>query len=147
MLGNQFDARGAYDTQLADAMSHYVNMNSLKLLMDSADDSKNTNAQKDLADFPAKYPLQSKQIQAYINAHRALMTLSGGGIDDPAELQRLITKAGVLDFRITVTANELGGELSSEYQSALHSLSEKGPDQPISVGGVRAPLVSGRSQR
>jgi len=137
-LARQFDARKDYDAQLSTVMDRYVKLDALRRVMDAADDEGNKTAQADLETFPKKYPLQQALIEKYIAAHRNLMRLSGGGIDDPAELQRLITKAGVLDFRITVQPGELGGTSGSDYQNALHSLAEHGPDQAVTVGGIHA---------
>ena len=138
-LDAQFNGRKDYDAQLSAVMEKYVNLDALKRVMDAADDEGNKTAQGDLEAFPKKYPLQQKLIENYIAAHKNLMRLSGGGIDDPAELQRLITKAGVLDFPDHGESDRIGGGLRARnYQNALHSLAEHGPDQSITVGGIHA---------
>ncbi len=61
--------------------------------------------QNSLAELPAKYPAaESPDRKTDVAAHKKVMELSGGGVDDPVELQRLVTAAGVLDFRIAVAA-------------------------------------------
>ncbi len=84
--------------------------------------------------LPAEYPIQTKEITRVIKAHDALAEL-GGSANDATELQRLVTAAGVLDFRITVRPSDLS---ASARQEALDSLQSKGPQTPVTPNGIKA---------
>src|SRR5262249_49826281 len=74
----------------------------------------------------------------YIQAYQRFAALSGGGVNDPAELQRLVTKTGVLDFRIAVGPSEIGGYNSPQYLDVQQSLLQKGSEIAVTVNGSPA---------
>jgi SecD/SecF fusion protein len=118
-----------------------VDLATLKSVVASADDPNNAGGQEELAKLLAAHPTQKAEIQAYVDAHRKLMSLNGGGVEDSADLQRMITSSGVLDFRITVSFADLGGAggASTEaYDKAVKSLKEHGANEQIKAGGVTA---------
>src|SRR5947208_2933684 len=82
----------------------------VRRLVLNADDPEKNDARKERDELTTKYPLQKDAIAAYIAAHEELMLRNGGGVSDAAELKRLVTKAGVLDFRIAV--QPIGAEIS-----------------------------------
>jgi SecD/SecF fusion protein len=128
-------AQKNYADALAKLTSSNVDMAQLKRLIQAADNTKNEAAQRELAALPANFPRQRPLIEQLIAAHKRVMALSGGGVDDPAELQRLVTAAGVLDFRIAVVPGELSKD---EDEAAIQSLEKNGPDRAVTVGGARA---------
>ncbi len=135
LLAARRDADQKFEDLLADAMSKSVNPESLRKLVTEADDPDDDTALQTLQAYPDRYPLQKSQIQAYLKAHADLIALSGGGVNDTAELKRLVTKAGVLDFRIAVLPNEIGQDQLAE---AIRILTQKGPDEQVDVGGIKA---------
>ena len=112
-----------------------VDMVKLQSLLTATGNLRNKDARAALDKMPTDYPLQEKEINRVIAAHDALEEL-GGGVNDPSELQHLITAAGVLDFRITVDPSALGNPSSREYQEALQSLQQKGPQSPMVENGA-----------
>jgi protein-export membrane protein SecD/preprotein translocase SecF subunit len=128
------NAQSDYNEALKAALAQSVDPNYLTNLMKAADSYENKDAQTDLAALPDKYPLQKDQILAVVAAHKAELRLGGGGVDSPEELQRLVTKAGVLDFRIAV----LPGELGADQQAAFESLKQRGPEQQVRANGTTA---------
>ncbi len=127
-------AQADYDAATAELDATNVDMPKLLNLLNAANDPKNTVAKTELAALPSKYPTQAAQISRVINAHAALAEL-GGGSNDATELQRLVTAAGVLDFRITVAPKDLSPQA---LQDAMDSLQAKGPQAPIAVNGTKA---------
>jgi SecD/SecF fusion protein len=138
LLKSQFDAQQAFDQAQQAVKGSNVDFGQLSALLSAADNEKNVDAQKQLAELPAKFPRQQAKIERLIKAHKRVMELSGGGVDDPAELRRLVTSAGVLDFRIAVEPTDIGGMGSEGMQSALQSLQQFGPDHQVTAGGIRA---------
>ncbi len=112
-----------------------VDMQKLQTLLNASKDKKNVTAIKELADMPTLYAAQSAEINRVIKAHDALEEL-GGSVNDPTELQRLVTASGVLDFRITVDPSALGS--ATNIQDAIQSLQEHGPDTEVTTNGIRA---------
>jgi SecD/SecF fusion protein len=115
-----------------------VDLATLKSVVTAADNPKNAGAQAELKTLLAGHPSQAKEIQAYIDAHRRLMSVNGGGVEDSADLQRMITSSGVLDFRITVDPMDVGYPNGEQYQQALKSLKDNGPNAQMKLGPVVA---------
>jgi SecD/SecF fusion protein len=124
-----------FDTAKANLDATNVDMQKLQTLLNASNDKKNTAVLKELADMPTVYPSQSAEINRVIKAHDALEEL-GGSVNDPTELQRLVTASGVLDFRITVDPTALGS--ATNIQDAIQSLQEHGPDTEVTTNGIRA---------
>jgi SecD/SecF fusion protein len=135
ILEAQNKARIKYTEAKAKLDAINVDVNALKTLLIAADDQKNAAAQTQLATFPSKYPSQKPAIERVITAHKNLIARSGGGVEDPADLQRMITSAGVLDFRITVDPSDLPGEA---YTAAMQRLERDGPQVSETAGGLKA---------
>ena len=112
-----------------------VDMVKLQSLLNATNNERNKEARAALDKMPSDYPLQTAEITRVISAHDALQQ-SGGGVNDPSELQHLVTAAGVLDFRMAVDPAALGGVAGREYQDALQSLQQKGPQTGVTENGV-----------
>ena len=134
LLAARHDALVKYEGLVSDAMAKSVKVDDLKLEVRESDDPDNTAARDSLPKYGERYPLQKKQIDAYLEAHKKVVELSGGGVTDTAELKRLVTKSGVLDFRIAVTRGEIS---SDEYAEAVRSLDQKGLEQQVEVKGIK----------
>lgn len=115
-----------------------VDLATLKSVVTAADNPKNAGAQEELKNLIAGHESQRKEIEAYVEAHRRLMALNGGGVEDSADLQRMITSSGVLDFRITVDPADVGYPNGEQYQQALKSLKDNGPNAQMKLGPIVA---------
>ncbi|MGN6369408.1 MAG: protein translocase subunit SecD [Phycisphaerae bacterium] len=124
-----------YNSAKNAVLSTNVDMVKLQSLLNAVNNKRNKDARDALDKMPSDYPLQSAEIKRVITAHDQLEEL-GGGVNDPSELQHLVTAAGVLDFRIAVDPSALGGIAGREYQDALQSLQQKGPQTAITENGV-----------
>jgi SecD/SecF fusion protein len=128
-------AKDKFDQATKDLDATNVDMPKLLNLLNAANNPKNTAARDDLAKMPGDYPAQSKEIARVIKAHADLEEL-GGASDDASDLQRLVTAAGVLDFRITVDPEK---DLSpQQIQEAIDTLQSKGPQTAITPNGIQA---------
>lgn len=89
----------ALDTAIADILATNVDVGRLQVLLEMAPDGP--GRQKDLDEMIAAHPAMEDLIRGIIKASDALHTnKSGEGRLDPADLQRLLRGAGVLEFRI-----------------------------------------------
>ncbi|HVX84540.1 MAG TPA: protein translocase subunit SecD [Phycisphaerae bacterium] len=119
-----------------------VDVATLKTVVEASDNPKNKAAQAELQKLLDTHKAQQKEIATYLAAHRKLISLNGGGVEDPADLQRMITSSGVLDFRITVSPEDLGVTGNSgptdAYEKAIQSLKDHGPNDQLKLGEVTA---------
>ncbi len=116
--------REAYRVAQTDLDRTNADVNKLLGLLAASDNVRNTAAIDELKDLPAKYPSQKTEIDQVIAAYNKLKATSGGSYIDPAELQRLVTSSGVLDFRITVDPTDINQD---QYDAAVRSLQQYGP--------------------
>ena len=135
VLGRVTEAVDQYNSAKNALLNTNVDMVKLQSLLNATNNQRNKDARAALDKMPSDYPLQSTEIKRVIAAHDALAEL-GGGVNDPSELQHLVTAAGVLDFRIAVDPGTLGGVAGREYQDALQSLQQKGPQTAVTESGV-----------
>lgn len=72
-----------------------------------------------------RFPDRAEEIQAVVAAFEAHRPFRGR-LDDPADLQRMLRGAGILEFRVlpTMDRTELG---AAEIEQYLENLQEKGP--------------------
>jgi SecD/SecF fusion protein len=127
-------AKESLDAAQKDLDATNVDMPKLLNLLNATNNPKNTAAKDDLAKMPTDYPTQAKEIARVIKAHADLEEL-GGASDDASDLQRLVTAAGVLDFRITVDPQK---DLSpQQIQDAIDTLQAKGPQTAITSNGIQ----------
>ena len=127
-------AKESLDAAQKDLDATNVDMPKLLNLLNATNNPKNTEAKDDLAKMPANYPTQAKEISRVIKAHADLEEL-GGATDDASDLQRLVTAAGVLDFRITVDPQK---DLNpQQIQDAIDTLQAKGPQTAITSNGIQ----------
>ncbi|HUO09862.1 MAG TPA: protein translocase subunit SecD [Phycisphaerae bacterium] len=135
VLERVIKAVDAYNSAKNAVLATNVDMAKLQNLLTATNNPHNKDARAELEKMPADYPLQAAGIKRVIAAHDDLAQ-SGGGVNDPSELQHLVTAAGVLDFRITVDQSVLGGPAGREYQDAVMSLQQKGPQTAITETGI-----------
>ncbi len=108
----------------------------LKSKLLAADDAKDAKAQDSLEQISKAFSgAAAAEIEAVITAHQELMKISQGRLDDPDDLERLVTSAGVLDFRIAVEASEIS---ATDKTAALDSLRSFGPDRIVEANGSHA---------
>jgi len=95
-------ARAAYDAAFNEVKAHNLDVAEISDLMTAAENNTAAAAKlKSILEKPeyaGKKPLLEK-LQA---AYNVLQQHKGGGLDDPEELERLVSSSGVLDFRIAV---------------------------------------------
>jgi SecD/SecF fusion protein len=80
---------------------------------------------KRVADLEARFPDRKDKIERVVAAYRSYRPFRGR-LDDPADLQRMLKGAGILEFRIlpTMDRSELG---QAEIERYLADLKDKGP--------------------
>ncbi len=122
--------KGTYETAQSAVTASNVDVAKLQSLLVATENENNKPAAEELAKFPQQYASQRALIERVIEAHKNFRKTAGFGLDDPADLQRMVTAAGVLDFRIAVTEKDLGG-YSEAYVAALQSLEANGPRRAI----------------
>ena len=82
-----------------------------------------------LARLRSRHGARQKEIDRAISAYKQ-WTEKRTGLDDPADLKRLVARAGVLEFRIgaTLPGGQRGTELTDDqHQRYLEQLAEEGP--------------------
>jgi SecD/SecF fusion protein len=85
------------------------------------------------------------QIDAVVEAHKAWSNVRAT-LDDPSDLQRLVAKAGVLEFRIVAGHN--GAEIDpAAEQSYREMVKKEGPDEVLRRGGPYAWFPIRQSER
>ncbi len=136
LLGRKIAAQKAVAAAKSALEELNVDLATLKSVVTAADNPKNTEAQQALDAIVKNHTSQRQEIQTYIESHRKLMELNGGGVEDSADLQRMITSSGVLDFRITVNPMDVGYPDGELYQQALKSLKDNGPNSQMKLGGI-----------
>ncbi|MCB9853837.1 MAG: protein translocase subunit SecD [Phycisphaerales bacterium] len=93
------DKEEALDTAIGDVLATNVDVGRLQVLLEMAPDGP--GRQEGLDKMIAAHPAMADVIEGIIKASDALHTnKSGEGRLDPADLQRLLRGAGVLEFRI-----------------------------------------------
>ncbi|MCL2646918.1 MAG: protein translocase subunit SecD [Phycisphaerales bacterium] len=136
------EARKAYDAAQVALEQTNVPMGKLLSTLTAADSEGNTTARDNLKSIAKEAGAQKPLVERLIAAHQKLIELSGGGVDDPNDLKRMVTTTGVLDFRIAVT--QLSGEdapadlrrNSDDFNTAVQSLKLNGPTKSIPLLGT-----------
>ncbi len=123
------NASVAYQNTLQNVLAFNVNVQHLANLLSSTYGKKNPQAQAALADLIKRHPDRQKMIQQ-IQAAYARVRRHSAGLDNPAELERMLRGAGVLDFRITVNPQ------NAAAQRALAQLATKGPHNGYTPAGT-----------
>ena len=128
------EAEGNFRKAKTDLEQTNLDETKLKSLLTAAENDKNVDARAELKNLPVKYPAQKAVLERLIAAHALLKNTGGLGRDDPADLQRMITGSGVLDFRIAVRPGDYlnpGDETADTIARAHQILRERGPGQTI----------------
>ncbi|NLE58712.1 MAG: protein translocase subunit SecD, partial [Planctomycetes bacterium] len=113
------DLEQAYETQLDRLLATNVDVNAVNevLEMGGPEQAKTLKAIADK--YPGRGPLLNKMESAY-----TVWAKAKGPLDDPADLQRMLRGAGVLEFHILASSSSANAEEFSEYQKRLQ---ERGP--------------------
>jgi len=86
-----------------------------------------TEQAKQVAELEAKFPDRKAKIEQVVATHKEYVPFRGR-LDDPADLQRMLKGAGILEFRILPTMGRT--ELSeAQIQGYLTELKDKGPKE------------------
>ena len=117
-------AQQAYATSLQKVLNYNINVQNLANLFSANYGVHNPHAEKSLNDFLAAHPARRNLVQKLQVAYN-FMRAHSGGLDDPAELERLLRGAGVLDFRITVNPS------NPQAAEALAQLRTLGPHRGL----------------
>lgn len=109
------------DAAIADVLRTNVDVNRLQVLLEMAPNG--SGRQEALDEIVKAHPSQKETIQAIVEASDRLNTKTRGeGRLDPADLQRLLRGAGVLEFRILPRRSA-----ENNYDDHRKSLQERGP--------------------
>jgi len=119
-------AEAKFDAAHAAVIASNVDVERLEELLVATGDpsSVNTKAQDELKKLEADHVAVAKQIATMKAAWTKVQDSHGGGFDDPADLQRLLKGAGVLDFRIAV---QPGSGMEASIAQAKEQLDAVGP--------------------
>ena len=127
-------AGAAYQDALNRLLSYNINLQHLANLFSVNYHTVNPQARIALARFIARHPGRKARLLALQTAYNDLHKHSGG-LDNPAELERLLRGAGVLDFRITVSPTNPGAA------AAVAQLQTKGPHRGLTPSQTRWFLI------
>ncbi len=119
----------AYQSTLQKILAFNVNVQHLANLLSATYGRKNPQAQAALLNLLKRHSDRAALIQ-HIQAAYAQVRQHSAGLDSPAELERMLRGAGVLDFRITVNPQ------NPEAQRALAQLATKGPHNGYTPPGT-----------
>lgn len=113
-----------FDAALAALMATNLDIGRLQTVLDSKAGTKNRT--EAMARLTLDYPHMTVQIEGLVKANDRLNTKrkGEGRLEDPADLQRMLKGAGVLEFRI-LAANETSD--ISKFETYRESLRTRGP--------------------
>jgi len=118
-------AQKRYEEALAAVLNTNLTPSQLRRVMARSDsppaEGQASPRQKGLTELKESHPLRTDQIEAFVEAYNGYAAVKGP-LDDPADLIRLLKGAGVLEFRITVTAEE-----APDIETLREQLAERGP--------------------
>ena len=120
LVAQSVEARSMYEKSLATVLGWNINIRHLANLLSVNATGNHPKAKAALAQFIADHPVRKSQILALEQAYTNLQRHSGG-LNNPAELERMLRGAGVLDFRIAVNPS------NPAVPEALNQLASHGP--------------------
>jgi len=138
------DARVAHDEAVAELMQVNVNLETLGQILElyiTRREAKQIPLEEkkarqsafcnQLEQLKKRHPARRDQIEAVVRAYKSWAE-KRTGLDDPADLKRLVAKAGVLEFRIApqlpLSGSTGGLRLSEvEYETYMNQLADEGP--------------------
>ncbi len=120
LVAQSVQARSAYEKTFAKVLSWDINIRHLANLLSVNAAGNNPQAKQALQNFIAAHRHRKALILQLVQAYGNLQQHSGG-LNNPAELERMLRGAGVLDFRIAVNPTNPGAA------EALTQLASKGP--------------------
>lgn len=129
LIAQRLTASTAYQTDLAKVLHTNIDLQHLANLLSATYQTHNADAQKALQKAIASHPGRAALIKKLVVAYAARRQHSGG-LENPAELERLLRGAGVLDFRITVSPQ------NPAVPKALAQLTLKGPHSGFTPPGT-----------
>jgi len=87
--------------------------------------AKSAERTKQIEELKARFPDRAEEIQQVVEAYKGYQPYRGR-LDDPADLQRMLKGAGILEFRILPTSDR-GEPSQAEIERYLGDLKDKGP--------------------
>ena len=115
--------------RLQGALNNYVSPGEAKVLGPNEIGRRTKIYERQLGELEAQHPARTGEIKEVVRLHREWANIRER-LDDPADLQRLIAKAGVLEFRIA--PNDIGrGDYPvdpAERTRLMESLQADGPE-------------------
>lgn len=113
-----------YDAAMADVLASNVDIGQLQVVLDGKPGDKARQEQIDA--IKSKFPGLTNVIDGMMAAsdRLKLQRRGEGRLEDPADLQRLLRGAGVLEFRILPTRDEASADVFAQY---IEQLQTRGP--------------------
>ncbi|RIK66322.1 MAG: hypothetical protein DCC65_10140 [Planctomycetota bacterium] len=113
-----------FDAAMADALATNIDIGRLQVLLDAKPGE--SMREEGLADLKAKFPGLTGIIEGMVSAadRLKLQRRGEGRLEDPADLQRLLRGAGVLEFRILPSRDEASADVFAQY---IEQLKTRGP--------------------
>ncbi len=124
------NTEAAYEQALNAVLAENINVRQLANVLEAIYDTGSAQAKTSLSQLIANHPGRAAVIHQLVAAYSNLRKHSGG-LDNPAELERLLRGAGVLDFRIAASPSLPG------MMTAVRQLEAKGPHNAITPAGLR----------
>ena len=113
-----------FESAVGEVLATNVDLGKLQLVLDAKPTDEKREEQ--LAEIKSKYSGLTEVIEGMVAASDRLKTQrrGEGRLEDPADLQRLLRGAGVLEFRIIPKRDEANADVFARY---IEQLRERGP--------------------
>ncbi len=125
----EVEAANVSPQRLQTILSYYVSPAEAEAIGNAAEvAARRIQYETDLAGLLERHPARAAEIQAVVDKYQAYAQ-GRQQLDDPADLKRLIAKAGVLEFRIApyAPAETEGAMAESERDRYVQMLAREGP--------------------
>jgi SecD/SecF fusion protein len=121
-------AEGGLNEQYENARRKLDQLNLTEERINTMLETQNSSGQaKQVAELEARFPDRKAKIEQVVATHKEYMPYRGR-LDDPADLQRMLKGAGILEFRILPTVGRT--ELSqAQIDGYMTELKDKGPKE------------------
>jgi len=127
----ELDTKNVKLDRLQAVLANYVSPAEADAIGNSAEvRARRQRFDKELADLLARHPTRAAQIEEAVAKYKAWAE-GRQQLEDPADLKRLIAKAGVLEYRIAPYAPGTGQRMAldqSEYDRYVEILDKEGPE-------------------
>jgi SecD/SecF fusion protein len=130
LIAQRLKASQTYQKYLSAVLHSNIDLQHLANLLSATYQTHNAAAEKALQKAIASHPGRAALLKKLVLAYAARRKHSGG-LENPAELERLLRGAGVLDFQITVSPQ------NPAVPKALAQLTLKGPHSGFTPPGTR----------